>query len=336
MALAGGVKALVIAPAWVGDMVMAHSLLQLLAAQHNSLQLHVLAPPATAALATRMREVHEVHTLEIRHGELRLRQRQQVAARLSQIGFQKAYVLPNSWKSALIPYLAGVPERIGWRGEARFILLNRQKMLNKHQYPLMIERFMALASDAWKLPDKPYPLPRLLADDENLARILQAFALTPDNVTILCPGAEFGEAKKWPAEHYAEVARRLLQSGRQVWLLGSPKDVDDCAAIARLAPGVENLAGHTSLVDAIDLLSVAQQVICNDSGLMHVACALDKPTVGIFGSTSAQFTPPLGDKAQVVERQLDCRPCFQRTCPLGHLDCLRQLMPDQIMQHVDN
>lgn len=331
MALAGGVKALIIAPAWVGDMVMAHSLLQLLAAQHDNIQLHVLAPPATAALATRMAQVHEVHTLEVGHGQWRMGHRRQTAQRLNQIGFDSAYVLPNSWKSALIPYLAGIPQRIGWRGEARFGLLNRQRPLDKDAYPLMIERFMALASDTWELPPQPYPLPRLVVDDENLQRCLQAFALQADNVVILCPGAEFGEAKKWPAEHYAEVARHLLANGKQVWLMGSPKDVDDCAAIARLAPGAENLAGHTSLVDAIDLLSVAEQVICNDSGLMHVACALGKPTIGIFGSTSAEFTPPLGQLAQVVELQMICRPCFQRTCPLGHLNCLRQLSPQQVI-----
>jgi lipopolysaccharide heptosyltransferase II len=334
MALAGGVKALIIAPAWVGDMVMAHSLLQLLVAQHNNIQLHVLAPPATAALATRMAQVHEVHTLEVGHGEWRLGRRRQAAQRLNQIGFDCAYVLPNSWKSALIPYLARIPQRIGWRGEARFGLLNRQRPLDKDAYPLMIERFMALASDTWQLPAQPYPLPRLVVDDENLQRCLQAFALQPDSVAILCPGAEFGEAKKWPAEHYAEVARHLLANGRQVWLLGSPKDVDDCAAIAQLAPGVENLAGHTSLVDAIDLLSVAEQVVCNDSGLMHVACALGKPTIGIFGSTSPEFTPPLGQQAQVVELEMDCRPCFQRICPLGHLNCLRQLSPQQVIERM--
>ena len=164
-----------------------------------------------------------------------------------------------------------------------------------------------------------------------LWRLLEELELQPGGVTVLCPGAEFGAAKKWPGAHYAEVAGALLAADRQVWLMGSPSDVDDCAAIAGAVPGVQNLAGRTSLLDAVDLLSVADAVVCNDSGLMHVACALDKPTVGIFGSTSAEFTPPLGERAVVVEQALDCRPCFQRTCPLGHTDCLRSLLPERVI-----
>ena len=198
----------------------------------------------------------------------------------------------------------------------------------------MIERFMALADDTGELPPKPYPLPRLQADSENRARCLDALSLTPDDVTVLAPGAEYGPAKKWPAGHYAQLAGALLDAGRQVWLMGSPKDVDDCAAIAAAEPRVQSLAGHTSLLDAVDLLSGVDQVVCNDSGLMHLACALGRPTVGIFGSTSPRFTPPLGEAAVVVEQTLDCRPCFARRCPLGHLNCLNTLAPEQVLRQI--
>jgi heptosyltransferase-2 len=325
------VKALVIAPAWVGDMVMAHTLVQRLSVLQPGVELHVAAPRATATLAARMAEVSQVHTLDFDHGELGLVKRRALGHSLRSYGYAVAYVLPNSWKSALVPFFAGISRRVGWQGEARYVLLNDRRKLDQARYPLMIERCMALAEINGALPDKPYPRPVLQTDADNLARCLSTLGLTPERATVMCPGAEFGAAKKWPAEHYAEVARAVMSAGRQVWLMGSPKEIEDCAAIEEAAPGVQNLAGRTTLLDALDLMSVAEQVVCNDSGLMHMACALNKPTVGIFGSTSPEFTPPLCDSAVVVEHTLACRPCFQRTCPLGHMDCLVKLMPQQVI-----
>ncbi len=314
---------------------MAHTLVQCLAQRYTDLELHVVAPPATAPLAERMAEVSKVISVDFAHGEFGFGKRRRFGKTLANQRFDSAYVLPNSWKSALVPYFAGIPKRVGWHGEARFVLLNDRRKLDPANYPLMVERFMALADDQGQLPAKPYPVPHLQVDPDNLAGCLHALALSDDNVTALCPGAEFGAAKKWPAEHYAVVARSILQRGGQVWLMGSPNDARDCEIIARLAPGCINLAGRTKLLDALDLLSVCRQVICNDSGLMHVACALGRPTVGVFGSTSPDFTPPLGKAAQVVQLDLDCRPCFQRTCPLGHLDCLRKLEPQRVLDRLD-
>jgi heptosyltransferase-2 len=328
------VKTLIIAPAWVGDMVMAHTLVQRLATLDQDLRLHVAAPKATAPLATRMREVDKVTILDFDHGELGFTRRWRLGRDFRGQHFEQAYVLPNSWKSALLPFFAKVPRRVGWRGEARYGLLNNLRRLDKEKYPLMIERYMALADSTGVLPAKPYPLPRLQVDADNAARCLDDLGLSRERVTVICPGAEFGVAKKWPAKHYAEVAHALLAAGRQVWLIGSPKDAADCAAIAASATGVRDLSGRTSLLDALDLLSFAEQVICNDSGLMHMACALNIPTVGIFGSTSAEFTPPLGDQAVVVGRQLSCRPCFQRVCPLGHTACLQKLAPSQVLEQL--
>ena len=327
-------RTLIVAPAWVGDMVMAHSLVQCLAAQDPALELHVVAPPATAPIASRMAEVSSVHVLDVPHGKFGWQPRRALGRQLAEVGFERAYVLPNSWKSALLPVFARVPRRVGWHGEARYGLLNDRRHLDAAAYPLMIERFMALADGSGALPPKPYPLPLLQVDSHNRTRAIERLDLRPERFTALCPGAEFGAAKKWPAEHYAAVARSVLQQGGQVWLMGSPNDSADCARIAALAPGSVNLAGRTSLTDAVDLLSVVAQVVCNDSGLMHVACALGRPTVGIFGSTSPGFTPPLGDLAQVVALELACRPCFQRTCPLNHLDCLRRLAPVQIIERI--
>ncbi|MEM9621834.1 MAG: lipopolysaccharide heptosyltransferase II [Pseudomonadota bacterium] len=331
MAYAGVNKTLLVASAWVGDMVMSHTLVQRLAQAQPQVQIDVLAPAATAPLAQRMAEVKHTHVLHVGHGELGLTRRWRIARQIRSAGYRAAYVLPNTWKSALVPWLAGIPQRSGWLGEMRYGLLNDYRRLEAGNYPLMIERFMALADPAGNLPPPPYPDPRLEVDADNLSKLCGQLGLsTTPRITALCPGAEFGAAKKWPARHYAALAQRLLDGGDQVWLLGSPNDKDDCARIAELAPGVVDLAGRTSLLDAIDLLSLADQAVCNDSGLMHIACALQVPTVGIFGSTSPAFTPPLGPLARVAEIELDCRPCFQRECPLGHLNCLHQLTPDDV------
>jgi heptosyltransferase-2 len=330
MAHASELNTLVVAPAWVGDMVMAHTLIQRLAAT-SSRNIDVLAPAATAPLATRMAEVRAVHTADLVHDEIGFGKRMRLGRSLRDEHYAEAYVLPNSWKSALVPFFARIPQRIGWRGEARFGLLTEARRLDAARYPLMIERFMALGDPVGALPTSSYPRPRLKPDTDNAARMVQTFDLNAGNAVALAPGAEFGPAKKWPAANYAALADELQARGHEVWLIGSPKDAADCEAIAKSSEGVVNLAGETSLLDAVDLLSLARQAVCNDSGLMHIACALGVPTIGIFGSTSPDFTPPLGDEAQVAELDLDCRPCFQRTCPLGHLNCLVKLEPGQVI-----
>ena len=316
-------------------MVMAHCLVQRLTALSEHVEVHVAAPKATAPIAARMREVVKVHEADFVHGDLGLGARMALGKRLRLEQYQRAYVLPNSWKSALVPWLARIPHRIGWQGEMRIGLLNDRRVLDEAAYPLMIERFMALADDAGTLPEQPYPEPALAADAENAQRLIGELNLNATlPVTVLCPGAEFGVAKKWPAARYAEVARAVLDAGGAVWILGSPNDVADADIVEAQAPGAVNLAGKTTLSDAIDLIAMADQAVCNDSGLMHVACALQVPTIGVFGSTSAQFTPPLGSRARVVELDLECRPCFARICPLGHNNCLNTLPASAVLEHL--
>jgi len=329
---AGAGKVLIVAPAWVGDMVMAHCLVQVLAASRPGVAIHLLAPPATAPLGLRMAEVAGVRTFEVAHGELALGKRNREGRVLRAFGFDQAIVLPNSLKSAWVPFRARIPVRTGWHGEARYGLLNDRRRLDPERLPLMIEQFMALGlAPGAPLPD-PYPRPRLQVDADNRERLLESLDLTAGaGLVILCPGAEFGPAKRWPPAHYAAVARHALAGGRPVWLLGSPKDAEVCAEIAAAAPGAVNLAGRTRLLDAIDLLSLASAVVCNDSGLMHVAGALGVRVIALFGSTSPAFTPPLGDGATVLRLGLDCSPCFQRECPLGHLRCLVDLAPDRVI-----
>jgi heptosyltransferase-2 len=315
-------------------MVMAHSLVQVLLSSSPGVEIHMLAPPASEPLALRMPGVADSHVQDIRHGELALGRRRRLGRALRAQSFDRAIVLPNSFKSALVPWWARIPRRIGWTGEGRFGVLNDRRTLDKSHLPMMIERFMALGLEGGQMLDKPYPRPQLRSDAENSARLVTEYGLDcSGGVSVLCPGAEFGPAKRWPTAHFVAVARHFLAQGRQVWLIGSAADASDCASIeAEFAAGVVNLAGKTRLVDAVDLLALADCVVSNDSGLMHIACALQRSVVAIFGSTSAQFTPPLGEHATVVRQEIECSPCFQRECPLGHLRCLRELQPERVIE----
>ncbi len=330
----GRLKILVVAPAWVGDMVMAHCLVRVLRSVHPDCEIHMLAPPAVEPLAQRMPGVAASHVFALAHGELALNRRRDVALEMRGHEFDQAIVLPNSFKSALVPLWAKIPRRTGWSGEMRYGVLNDRRILRKFHLPLMIERFMALALQPGQLLDKPYPLPQLQADAANAASLVSRFELDRSGgVSVMCPGAEFGPAKRWPAEHFAAVARHAVGLGRQVWLIGSPNDADVCGEIESLIPaGVVNLSGKTRLVDALDLISLSDTVITNDSGLMHVACALERAVIALFGPTSPDFTPPLGARATVVREPIECSPCFQRECPLGHQRCLRDLRPERVVE----
>jgi len=324
------VKVLIVAPAWVGDMVMADCLVQLLRADDP--EIHVLAPPATAPLAARMAGVARTHVLEVGHGQLGLKRRRNLGRALAGLGFEKAIVLPNTFKSALVPLWARIPWRIGWHGEARFGVLNDRRRLDGNAYPLMIERFMALGLPPAATLPRPYPVPALAVDAANRNALVESLGLdTAGGVLALCPGAEYGPAKRWPAAHYAAVARHAAARGQQVWLFGSPAERESCEGIRALAPAAVNLAGRTRLIDAVDLLSAADAVVTNDSGLMHVAGAVGRRVVAVFGSTSPGFTPPLGAGAEELRLDLPCSPCFQRTCPLGHLRCLEELAPARVV-----
>lgn len=340
-------KHLIVAPAWVGDMVMAHCLVQVLLDQDPQAQIHMSAPAATFPLTERMPGVTQGHHIPVVHGELGLGKRFSFAKQIRAENFDRAYVLPNSFKSALVPWLAKIETRVGWHGEARFLLLNDRRRLDPKTYPLMIERFMALGlpegAPLSATEDKPYPLPRLEPDAQRAQTLVQELQLNLSNgVVALCPGAEFGPAKRWPADHYASVAKAALMAGKEVWLLGSPKDAPACEEIVEALTvlhkialpndgRLHNLAGRTRLLDAVDLLSLADSVVCNDSGLMHIACALDRQVVAVFGSTSPDFTPPLGAKAQTLQEPISCSPCFQRVCPLQHMNCLQQLAPARVV-----
>ena len=324
---------LVVAPAWVGDSVMAEPLYQLLSEKHPDLVLDVLAPGWTLPLLQRMPQVRNAIENPFAHGQLRLQERRALGVSLRQHRYDQAIVLPNSLKSALIPWFANIPRRTGFVGEMRYGLLNDARKLEPEALPLMVERFAFLAGDKGRALSRPVPNPRMVVDSAQATSTLTSLGLSlAKPVVAFCPGAEYGEAKRWPAAHFAELARKIRESGGQIWIFGSGKDreIGDAIAAAAGAEDVHQLAGKTTLDQAVDLLSLATVVVTNDSGLMHVAAALDRPIVALFGSSSPGFTPPLSNKAQVLSLNLSCSPCFKRVCPLGHLDCLNKLSPQQV------
>jgi heptosyltransferase-2 len=279
-----------------------------------------------------MPEIGQIIASPFAHGELALKARYRLARALARGAYQRAYLLPNSLKSAVIPFLARIPERIGFTGEARYALLNCRHTLDEAALPQMSERFAQLAEPIGAPLPLPLPLPRLSSSIAQQAATLAALHLArPEKIAVFCPGAEYGPAKRWPAAHFAALAKKLAEHGYVIWLFGSPKDHAVAEEISQLAPGLcRNLCGATSLAQAVDLLAMTELVVCNDSGLMHVAAALDRPIVALYGSSSPGFTPPLSDQADILSLKLDCSPCFKRECPLGHLDCLNKLLPEQV------
>lgn len=330
-------KILVMGPSWVGDMVLAQSLFKQLKIDQPDCEITVAAPGWTLPLLERMPEVAHAIALPFKHGDLALRERFKLGRQLAKQGFTQAILLTNSLKSAILPWAANIPVRTGFKGEMRYGLVNDMRPLDKSVLRMTVERFVALGLQKNKpLPDQ-IPQPVLRADPEHAKTLLTKFSIphTQQAVLGLCPGAEYGEAKRWPAEYYAEVANHALTQGWQVWLFGSEKDKPVTATIQHLTQQrCVDLAGGTKLGEAIDLMSLCQTVISNDSGLMHVAAALDKKLIAIYGSSDPKHTPPMHPQAVVEYLGLECSPCFERVCPLGHLNCLKLISPSTIFANI--
>jgi len=326
-------KALIVAPSWIGDTIMAQPMFARLHARFPGLQLDALAPRWVAPVLQRMGEISEIVDSPFGHGQLSLKPRWRLARELAARNYDAVYVLPNSLKSALVPFMAGIPRRIGFIGESRYGMINVRHTLDKAALPLMVERFAQLAEAPGAALPKPIFYPKIRSTAADQLKTLTELGLErPARIVAFCPGAEYGPAKRWPAAHFASLAKSLAERGYAIWLFGSPKDHAVAEEISQLAPGLcRNLCGATSLGQAVDLLAMTDLVVCNDSGLMHVAAALDRPLVTLYGSSSPGFTPPLSDQADILSLNLDCSPCYKRECPLGHLDCLNKLTPERAL-----
>lgn len=332
-------KTLVIGPSWVGDMVMAQSLFIDLKQRVPESQIDVLAPAWTAALIDRMPEVTNLVAANFNHGKLSLGERIALGKNLRNQGYTNAIILPNSLKSALVPLVAKIPTRTGFVGEQRWGTVNDIRKLDKRRLPMTVQRFIALGleKNSEVRAIDSIPAPYLKVDRDQVEQVLVNNSLTLEKkILVLCPGAEFGASKKWPSSHYAAVARHYISKDWQVWLMGSDNDLSACNEINNLA-GLECdvLAGKTTLPGAIDLISCASLVVSNDSGLMHIAAALQKPLVAVYGSTDPGHTPPLSHNHNIARLGLSCSPCFKRECPLEHLDCLNKLSSASVIELTD-
>jgi len=334
-------RSLVVAPQWIGDAVMTEPLLRRLQARGEHLTVGAL--PWVAPVYRAMPQVADVIDLPFAHGGLQLRERLRMA-RLFKGRFDVAYVCPNSLKSALLPLLAGIPKRVGYLGEARVgLLTHRLANPPKAQRPPMVAFYSALSGE----PDTANDRPRLQLAPETVRNTLAQFGLTPGGYVVIAPGAEYGPAKRWPTSHFAAVAQQL---DVPVVLLGSGKEAELCNEIeqgcssnnplASAPPNIINLAGKTSLAQALSLIAATKSIISNDSGLMHVAAGFGVRQVAIFGSSSPLHTPPLNPQAQVLwlkndanyQPPLDCAPCFERVCPLGHTRCLQDISASDVLR----
>lgn len=323
-------RILIVAPSWVGDAILSEPLVALLREPLEPAIVDVLAPPWCAPVYARMRGVRSIIPHPIGHGEIRLGERRALAHSLRDSGYTRAFVLPSSFKSALIPWFARIPRRIGYVGEARLLLLTDPRRLDTHALPRLVDRFVALAAAPGEIAPIS-PIPTLVPNAANAAEAMRNLGLaTRRPVAVFCPGAEFGPAKRWPTEHFVSLARRLVDSGYTVWLIGSENDRAVADRVAEAVPDVRNACGRTDLGTAIDLLAQARVVVSNDSGLMHAAAAVGRPLVALFGSSSPEFTPPLSPLARIARIKIECSPCFQRECPLGHFKCMRELSPNVV------
>lgn len=314
---------LIVGPSWVGDMVMAQSLFKLLKRRDPDRALDVLAPGWSLPVVARMPEIRQGIAAATAHGELGIGKRRRIGRKLRG-RYDRAIVLPRSLKAALVPWFAGIETRTGYRGETRYLLINDMRPFDRDILDQTVKRFLALGMNVdEELTPAPYPSLRI-NEDKQRALLSNLQIATDRSVIALMPGAEYGPAKCWPLMKFAELATLLAAEGYDVWVLGSDKDEPAGRAIANNS-SASNLCGKTSLEDVIDLLALTEQAVSNDSGLMHIAAAAGTFTHAIYGSSSPYFTPPLTDDCAIHYLDLECSPCFERHCPLGHLRCLNEI-----------
>jgi len=333
-------KILIIAPNWIGDAVMTEPLITQLKKNHPDSVIDVIATPWVASVMRAIPVINEVIIGDFKHGLLQWAERKKLASQLKLAGYTHAYVLPNSFKSALIPWLAKIPNRIGYKGEMRWGLITAPlENPSRSNRPSMSTHYFALSGNQASETLQPkLELPRLFLNEmKEKLQLIQ----NHDKLFILCPGAEYGPAKQWPVEHFGKLAQMLTAQNNNalVLILGSKKEsllADEIVKLSNSNNQVINWCGQTTLDEAMACIAIADKVISNDSGLMHIAAAFRRPQVAIFGSSDPRHTPPLSPEAKVHWLQLECSPCFKRTCPLGHLKCLVDIQPQDVLNSLNN
>jgi len=329
-------KILIVGPSWVGDSVISQTLFKIIFSKHREICIDVLAPEWTIDIYQRMEEINHAYKSPFNHGEIKIGDRRAFGNSIRSEEYDQAIVLPNSLKSSLIPFFAKIPLRTGWRGEMRYALLNDMRVLDKSTYPRMVDRFVALALEEGTELPSDIPFPSLIVNKENLDSLVENFKIDPNLPLIcLCPGAEFGPAKRWPTNYYAVVAKEYLKKNWQVILLGSPNDLSvgiEITLQAEEQSGFFNLIGETKLRDAVDILSSSNLVLTNDSGLMHVAASVDVPVVALYGPTSPDFTPPLSNKVKVIKKNEGFTKLRTGDLEGGYYQGLKDIKPKEVLE----
>jgi heptosyltransferase-2 len=337
---------LIVAPNWIGDAVMSEPLLRVL--KNSGAKITVLATPWVASVYRAIASVDAVIEANFSHGQLEFNQRRRLARVLQSRGFTHAILLPNSWKSALIPVMAGIPNRLGYKGELRTWLLSKH-LVNppRDNRPPMVKHYLELAKLMNPLIDLSHPslqLPKLMIRESELF-VSKHFEAIPNqnHYFILAPGAEYGPAKQWPADHFSDLATEILikDSLAFIVLLGSSKDDPISKNIIEnigtsLQSRIINLCGKSTLDESMLIVSRAAGLVSNDSGIMHIGAAFQVPQVAIYGSSDPRHTPPLSPFAGIMFLGLECSPCHQRKCPLGHLNCLKGISHSSVFLELNH
>ncbi len=334
-------KFLIVGPSWVGDAVMAQTLYKLIKNSNKDAQIEVLSPNWSMPILERMEEVSRPIISPFNHGELKIKARFDFGKQLREEGYERAIVMTNSLKSSLIPFFAKIPVRTGWLGEMRIGLINDLRAKEMSNYPLMIEQFAKLSINPNEDLKKSLPYPSLSVDSRNLKEQLVTLGINSEKPSIaICPGAEFGPAKKWPPNYYAEVCNDYLSNSWNVLVFGSLNDEITGNSIQggidkELSDHFFNLIGKTSLIDVIDLLSHCKKVVTNDSGLMHIAAAVDTPLVAVYGPSSPQFTPPLIDNHVVLRKFEGFDKIREGSEEHGYHESLIAIKPIEVLEGLD-
>ncbi len=332
-------KYLIISPSWLGDLIMSQSLYKALKSQDPNCIIDIYAPAYTMPILDRMPEISKKIVNPFEHGAFNFRQRYAEGRKLRDEHYDSVFILPNSLKSAFVGFFANIADRRGFKGESRYILINNMRT-NKNDFPLMVERYVALAFDknivktAKDLPKFDYPKLDVKPLNKDRAEEL-GLDFSKKNLILGC-GANYGPSKLWPVEYFARVSDWWIENGGNVIGIGSQKDIPTVAKIyeklsEKNKKHFSDIAGKTNLTEALDIVGSSTAAVCNDSGLMHTVAAADIPQVCIFGSTSTGYTPPLSDKAICVESDEPCHPCFKRTCKFDTYACLKKITPEMVI-----